>query len=281
MNQCYFPCFNPEITLLGGQSFSWDKVVENGNTYYIGTTDSKVIKIQYKEDTLYWQTYPEKNDEKFINEYFRINYDYNSVLAKICNDKFVKKALEHVPFVRILKQPLNLTVFSFIMSSNSNIKKIRFCYRELSRLLGRKIGVEGIIYSLFPNAEILLNASLEKLREAKVGYRAKYIKKTAKMLVELNYENRLKNLSCDIARNELLKLFGVGPKVADCILTFALNCENIMPIDVWTRRLLMDLYKVPEKWSYKQIKEWTERNFHGYASLSGQILFEWYRSRKK
>ena len=82
-------------------------------------------------------------------------------------------------------------------------------------------------------------------------------------------------------RDELLKLSGVGPKVADCILLFStLKRFDVFPIDVWVRRVMNDLYihKEDEKnVSKKEILKLANDKFGNLEGIAQQYLFYWRR----
>ncbi len=277
MNKLYFPNFNHKITLLGGQSFSWDLIDENK---YIGVTDSTVVKLKVEGDYIFWQTYPQNNNVDFINQYFQIDLDYERIIKAIVKDKYINKAFEHYGNIRILKQPVVYTILTFIISANNSIKSIRKSVRALAKLYGKPIKVSGVgTINLFPSLEILAMLSEEQIRKTKVGFRAKYIKQTAmrllkeKSVLELQDEDKL--------RSFLISLPGVGNKIADCVLGYGLGFKNVTAIDVWGKRILVDLYRLPNHWKYEDYRIWTKKNFFGYATYAGQYLFEWYRNKDK
>ncbi|MBD3329015.1 hypothetical protein GF357_00805 [Candidatus Dojkabacteria bacterium] len=279
MNKTQLSNFNHKVTLLGGQTFSWE-LADPKNSTYIGVTQNYAIKARFEKKYLYWQTYPEKDNFSLIKSYFRLDEDYQRILSNIGHDKFVKKAMLAVPNIRLLRQPFDQTTLSFIISANNNITAIRKSINHLRRMLGDKIDVDGQDVFLFPKTDVIANTDKAKLRETKIGYRDKYISKTAKLLVEQDLAGKITKFSEEKARKHTLALPGVGNKVSDCILIFALGFENLSPIDVWTKRFLTDLYNLPANWSYEQFRAWVKDNFHGYASWANQFLFEWYRNAK-
>ncbi len=268
--------FNYDLTLLGGQSFSWDKLSDNKT--YLGTTDKNAIVIRPTKDTLYWQTYPKQNDFDFVKEYFQIGIDYQRIIKTIQQDPIVAKAIKSHPNIRILKQPFNYTVLTFIISANNNIKSIRKSVRKLSKLFGEKINIPGIDeVNLFPTAKKMASLSIRDLQRTSVGFRAKYLKETAKLLTEKRLSERYLQMSEEELREELLKLHGVGDKIADCVLAFAAGFEDVTPMDVWGKRILVDLYDLSDNLKYQEYRNFTKQQFNGYGLYAGQFLFEWYR----
>ena len=96
--------------------------------------------------------------------------------------------------------------------------------------------------------------------------------------VDLDKLSKLENTN--LMREELLKLDGVGPKVADCILLFGLKRLDVFPIDVWVRRVMNDLYihnDDEEKVNKKELQKLAEEKFGNLCGLAQQYLFYWKR----
>ena len=147
---------------------------------------------------------------------------------------------------------------------------------------GKEIIWDGKKYYTFPTPEELRNVSVEEYRKLGLGFRDIRVYETTKMI--LNKEVDLKKLfkeETETVREELLKLSGVGPKVADCILLFSyLKRFEVFPIDVWVRRVMNDLYIKEEdetKVSKVKIEKIANEKFGNLAGLAQQYLFYWRR----
>ena len=150
----------------------------------------------------------------------------------------------------------------------------------------KKIEFEGNIYYEFPTPEELSKASIEDLRALGTGFRDKRIFNTTKMILEkkVDLEKITKFETSEEMREELLKLDGVGPKVADCILLFSLKRLDVFPIDVWVRRVMNDLYihnEIEEKVNKQQLQKLAEEKFGNLAGMAQQYLFYWKREENK
>ena len=137
----------------------------------------------------------------------------------------------------------------------------------------------------FLHQKQLRNVSVEEYRKLGLGFRDIRVYETTKMI--LNKEVDLKKLfneDTETVREELLKLSGVGPKVADCILLFStLKRFEVFPIDVWVRRVMNDLYIKNEdekKVSKKQILEIADKKYGNLAGIAQQYLFYWRREKE-
>lgn len=274
MNTLELKNFNLEGTLLGGQAFNWDLI----DGIYYGFTQDKIIKIKSIDgNSVEWQTYPGQNDFEFINRYFGLSENYDDVLFKIQKDQHIKFAIEKYPAIRILNQDFEQTLLSFILSSHKSIKGVRKLVRDLSKKYGEKIRVDDIEFSLFPKTEVLAALLEQDLRNAGAGFRAKYLKSAAERLLELRNDGIDFYSEEDFVREELLKFIGIGDKIADCIMTFSLQFKTVTPLDIWGKRVLIDLYNVNPKLKYAEMRDWYKNYFGENTSIAGQFLFEYYR----
>lgn len=277
--------FNLEHIFECGQCFRWNKVEENT---YIGVIKDAVIKVQ-KEKNRYIFTGKSDNGnfEDIINYYFDLatNYSiYKEKLSKI--DKFMDESVKFGEGIRILRQDLWETIISFIISANNNIPRIKKIIERLSKEYGKEVEFEGKKYYKFPTPEELADVSAEELRKLGLGFRDERIVSTTHMVLmnQVNLDELKKMNNTEIMREELLKLDGVGPKVADCILLFALKRFDVFPVDVWVRRVMNDLYihnEVEEKVSKRQLQELAEDKFGRMSGLAQQYLFYWKREDSK
>ena len=213
--------FNLVHILECGQCFRWEKQDDNS---YIGVVNDSVVKIYEDNGTIKVKGVTLiDNIEEYLNEYFDLdtNYEiYKKRLSKI--DKYMKNSIDFGYGIRILNQDLWETIISFIISANNNIPRIKKIINAISKEYGNKIVFENNEYYTFPSAESLGRASVEDLRKLGLGFRDKRVHKTTKMIldkeVDLDYLRGLDDT--EKIKEELLKLDGIGEKVADCILLF-------------------------------------------------------------
>jgi len=238
---------NLKTTLLGGQAFNWDQI---GDSFY-GFFKDGVVKVIEKDGKYYWQTYPEPDNLSLVSEYFDLNTDYNLLKTAIIKDEHIAKAVNYVEDVRILNQDFEQTLLSFILTSHKNIKAVRKLVRDLSKHFGKKIVVDGIEFFTFPSAIDISNSSEQKLRELGAGFRSRYLLE-ASLKLNSSYPNLL-NSSEDDIRSFLTSFNGVGDKIADCVMVFYLNQRGVSPLDIWGKRVLIDLYSVDSKLKYFQM----------------------------
>ena len=263
-----------------GQCFRWNKE-ENGS--YTGVFHKNVINVEKNGDVITFKGVCEGNIEKVCTQYFDLERDYSKIrneLSKI--DDNLKNSIEYGKGIRILNQDLWETIISFIISANNNIPRIKLIIDRLSKSYGQKIEWDGKEYYTFPTAEELKNVKVEDFRKLGLGFRDIRLYETTKMVLnkEVDLDN-LKNMPTEKAREELLKLSGVGPKVADCILLFSdLKRFDVFPIDVWVRRVMNELYIKKEdetKVTKKEIQDIADSKFGNLQGLAQQYLFYWKR----
>ena len=182
----------------------------------------------------------------FWEEYFDLKGDYAVYTEQIApDDLYLKNAAEYGSGIRILRQDLWEMTVSFLISQQNNIARIRRCIENICKSYGNKmINEHGEVFYAFPMPEALAVLEENALLECNLGYRSKYVVRTAKSIVtgEIDLE-AVSRLPYREAREELLKLFGVGRKVADCICLFALHKLEAFPVDTHIEQALQAHYK--------------------------------------
>lgn len=263
-----------------GQCFRWDKQ-EDGS--YIGVIKNGVLKVSKQGKSVAFEGVLEGDINSIVYDYFDLETNYNDFkdrLSKI--DDNMKRSIEFGNGIRILNQDLWEMVISFIISANNNIPRIKGIINRISEKVGQKVTWNGKDYFLFPSPEELSKLSVADLRALGTGFRDKRIYNTIQMIInkEFNLDSLIKIKSTEEIRNELLKLDGVGEKVADCILLFALHRFDTFPVDVWVRRVMNVLYIHNEdeaKVNKKQIREVAYSLFGEIEGIAQQYLFYWAR----
>jgi len=182
----------------------------------------------------------------FWEEYFDLKGDYAGYKEKIApDDAYLKNAVEFGSGIRILRQDLWEMIVSFLISQQNNIARIRRCIENICESYGEKlVNGHGEIFYAFPMPEVLAELEEDALMECNLGYRSKYVVRTAKSIIagEIDLET-VSKLPYREAREELMKLFGVGQKVADCICLFALHKLEAFPVDTHIDQALQAHYK--------------------------------------
>ena len=197
--------------------------------------------------------------------YFDLHTDYAGIKKAIDpEDFYLQEAARIGGGIRILRQELWETIVTFIISQQNNIPRIQKCVDALCGEFGSEAeNFHGNAYRLFPGPEAVASATEERLREMGLGYRAPYIVKTARMVCEKEVDlDRLPALGYEEAKAELLKLCGVGTKVADCICLFALHHIEAFPIDTHIKAMLK---RYPEGFPFER--------YQGFAGVLQQYAF--------
>lgn len=267
-----------------GQCFRWNKEEDNS---YTGIIKNDVINVKEENNKIIFTGVIDGNFEETIIEYFDFNTDYKEYKNKLSKiDEYLKESIKFGNGIRILKQDLWECIISFIISANNNIPRIKKIIERISENYGSEIIWNGKKYYTFPTPEQLSKASIEDLRNLGLGFRDKRVFNTTKMIVEnkINLNSLKKMNNTEKIKEELLKLDGVGEKVADCILLFALKRLDTFPIDVWVRRVMNDLYihnDDENKVNKKEILELANKKFLGLEGIAQQYLFYWKRENGK
>lgn len=257
-----------------GQCFRINKHSSKQNTYTVIAYGKYLEVIQVPESKEVKFNCTDKEFEEIWKKYFDLEANYGYYIDHVdTEDKFLTSAVAAGDGIRILRQELWETMVSFIISQNNNISRIKKSIEVLCEFCGKgqKAG-DGTIYYLFPQAEDLLDIKL--LQIAKLGYRDKYIQKLAENVVagEINMEilnNPL--LTDEYIENYLKGIYGIGTKVANCIMLFGLHKINSFPMDTWIKKIIRDEYN----------GVFPVDQYNGFVGIIQQYIFNYAMHRKE
>ncbi|HMK32197.1 MAG TPA: DNA glycosylase [Nitrosopumilaceae archaeon] len=275
-----FTRINLDTTINSGQVFLWDKI----DGVWYGVNGAEILRVKQNPFEII-------SSEKKPSDFFRQDDNMEKILKEISKDKLVRSAVESFPGLRLLRQDPFQCYISFICSSNSSIQNIKQMLKRMCQKFGKKIDFDGHEFFAFPTVEKLAKANMKDLLSCGLGFRAKYVKAATTSVhsgaLKLNF---LKKSDYKHAKEELENIYGIGNKVADCILLFSLEKLESFPIDRWTQRILQKYYSkkffglieksLTEK-NYEAIHKKIVEYFGPYAGYSQQFLFKMERELNK
>lgn len=257
---------NVKDILTSGACFRF-KLEEDGSITNI--LSDRVINIKQEENIIYVKSNKYENLKEIIHEYFDLCRDYNKINKKILKtNKELTNIIDKCKSYRILNQEPFEMCISYIISQNNNVKRISKSIEKLSELYGKKVIFENKEYYLFPKYEDIKNITKEELSTLKIGFRDKYI---LDFLDKYESLSDINNLSTEDAIKELLKVKGIGMKVASCILLFGYKRLDVYPIDTWVKQYISENYDI--KNDQKTIEKFAKEKYGEYAGLIIQYMF--------
>jgi len=263
---------NIRETINSGQIFLWENY---GNEWFVLDGDDIIMGKQTPFEVLTFS--------KRVKNFFRQDDNYVKILKEITKDKIVKKTSRYYPGLRITRQDPFQCCISFIVSSNSNIPNIRMRLQKLCRKFGTKVRFQKRDFFLFPEPKRLARATMQELNQCKLGYRSKYVLDTSRAIASGEIDlDELKKIKYEQAKESLLKLPGIGDKVADCIMLFSLEKLDAFPLDTWMLKILQKYYsdkfcidkKTISKKRYEDVRQDILEHFGRYAGYSQQFLYK-------
>ena len=270
--------FNVRDIFECGQCFRWNEQ-EDGS--YTGIFGKNVLNVkQEPEKKIIITGICDGDIEEACRKYFDLDRDYEAIKEKLASiDEYMQESIKYGEGIRILNQDLWEMIISFIVSANNNIPRIKGIIDRMSKKYGTCIVFRGQEYYTFPTPEALATASMEDLRALGLGFRDKYIFETTRKIVngEVDLEKLKQEENTEVLRKKLLEIPGVGPKVADCVMLFALNRFDVFPVDVWVKRVISELYFNKKEQTPNVIHEFAEKQYGNLAGLAQQYLFYWRR----
>lgn len=270
-------CFDIGQILESGQVFRFEQINENSYILIAKQKHIKLVQQPGSNNLMIHHTTVGEFDEIW-KAYFDLDTDYKGISRTLSDkDAYMKAAIEFGYGVRILKQDPWEMLISFIISQNKAIPHIKQCIANITERYGDEIGYDhdtDKTYYTFPTPEQLLRATEEELRECKVGFRAPYIVDACKKVTGGEVDlNELYTLSASEAKEKLMQIKGVGPKVSDCILLFAYSKMDLFPTDVWIKRVIEGMYFEGKEISLKAIQTFAREYYGDLAGYAQQYLF--------
>lgn len=242
---CGHTPFNVGLTLDCGQAFRWE---ETGENIYRGVAFGRELTIKDETEGLLFLGTPEDEIKEIWARYFDIDRDHNEIMKRLSRDPFISEAYSRFGGIHILNQEPWETLCSFIISACNNIPRIKGIVNRLSEALGESVGES---FS-FPDAKTLAVLKEDDLAFLRAGYRVPYILDAARKVAEGEIDfTAIRKMAEEDARRELMKIKGVGRKVADCTLLFSLGFSDCYPIDRHIERATKEIYPggIPEFFS--------------------------------
>lgn len=262
-----------------GQCFRWNKTEDGG---YFGIVGNKAMKITQSSDEIVFHNTSEKDFKDIWYDYFDLGRSYENIKLSFMSDSTLSEALEYGSGIRILRQQLWECIVSFIISASNNIPRIKKIVEAFAYNFGEEIVYTGHTYHAFPTPEKTASLSLDDLSIIKAGFRDKYIlDAAAKFLTDpkMNTEYLYSVPSAE-AKKILMSIKGVGNKVADCVLLFALGKYDCFPIDVWMKRIMEYCYFDGQPQTIPTLAEYAKKRFGNFGGFAQQYLFFYARENK-
>ncbi len=255
--------FNLTYTLESGAFFRY----YNQKDHYVVITQNYLIKIKQHNNNLYY----EGCSEDFLKTFFRLDFSLENIdgFKKFAQ---LRKIYEEFKGLRLIKQDIWECTLSYMLSVNSSIKMIQKNLEWLSQKYGGKIN--NNFYSL---------PTPQKLKKGRIftrifGLRAKFLRRLPDSFIAI--KNKLHgNLTYQQKKDLLLGIYGVGDKVAECILLYSLNENNAFPVDRWIARFLIKYFDLNMK-SSKDIRKWAQDKFGENCGWVQQYLYLFARKYK-
>lgn len=249
-------------TLDCGQAFRFSE----SDGVWRGVAMGRALSLTQEGNKITLFDVKEEEFNSLWRRYFDLDRDYEMIKSSVSSNEILKKATDFSDGIHILRQEPWEAVCSFIISANNNIPRIKGIISRLCENFGFKIA-DGLF--TFPSAERIAALTLDDLAVIKSGFRAKYILDAAQKFSRNEIDvDALYTLPIDEARNKLMTIKGIGPKVADCALLFGWGRVECFPVDVWIRRAMNHFFG--ENGLPSEAVE--------YAGIVQQYLFYWART---
>jgi N-glycosylase/DNA lyase len=268
------PDFDLQTTLDSGQVFHWEKL--GGG--FIGPIGDRPVYVEQAGNSLLVSG----GCVDLVRNYFALDHPLAEICASFPDDAVMSAAKEFCRGLRIIRQPKWECLATFICSSMKQVAHIRQISRKLRERFGEARQIDNHVGHAFPSPQRIAQSSEKELRKCALGYRAKNLLGTARLVASGVVDlEKLGTLSDVDLRARLCELPGVGAKVANCVMLFAYERLRAFPIDVWIERVLRERYfPRSRKLNAKRLEAFTQEYFGDHGGYAQQYLFHHARTTK-
>lgn len=259
------------------EDFSIEAIAESGQCFRIVRRDNGIwsviacgrqLGIKELGDGQFEFGCSSSEFDEIWRSYFDLDTDYGIYRSAVLpDDEYLKTAVSFGSGIRMLRQEPWEMLISFIISQRKSVPAIRTSVERLSQRFGTRI--DGTDAYAFPKPQALAEADTGKLAECGLGYRIDYVRNAAELEVcgALRLDE-LGKLDTEELIAELMKLNGVGIKVASCVALFGYHRLDTVPVDVWMKRVIENVYhgELPEE--YRQYAGVLQQYMFNYARLN-------------
>ena len=275
------PDFDLEKTLESGQVFHWQRIGDG----FVGAIGDLPVYVEQRGNVLTVRDgeaarSPRLSLRRIVARHFALDHPLGEICNSFPKDPVMNAARKFCHGLRIIRQPKWECLATFICSSMKQVAHIRQISLALRKRFGerRRIG-DQLVYT-FVSPPRLAQASEKELLECKLGYRAKNLRATARLVSSGQADLEAWSALSDAElRKQLCALPGVGPKIANCVMLFAYERLRAFPIDVWIERVLRQHYfSRRRKMSVQRLRQFSETYFGEHGGYAQQYLFHQARS---
>ena len=275
-------------TLDSGQVFRWQKLTDS----WVGVVGKHWLRLTQGPDGIQAETALPVEDWNWLRGFLQTEVDLAAVLGTFPDDAPMQAAVAACHGLRVLHQDPWECLASFILSSTKQIVQIRQIIALLCERFGEPCsgapmtrsssGTGQTLQFSFPTPRRIAAATEAELRACKMGFRAPHLLAAARQIADGKFDlYHPRHLPLAEARAELMKLRGIGGKIADCVLLFAYGFDAAFPVDVWVERALRQLYFPRRRVTEKRLRHFTVTHFGPHAGYAQQYLFHYMRTKMK
>lgn len=268
------PDIDLELTMTCGQTFCWNRT--DGELYGEGENEfytfrkGKPMVIKETENGIEAVTELGRDE---VKDALDLHTDLDETFSRFPENEALERSKQELWGLRIINDEFFPCLISYLCSPQMRIERIKQMHGDIARKFGEKIDFNGEELHRFPNPEELSEASEEDLRDLGVGYRAEYIVESTEIVRNGFDHNELDEMSYGEAREKMKELYGVGDKVADCVLLFSKRFHEAYPIDTWAQKAVKA--HLPELYhdDYGKTSENVREYFGEKAGYAQEYLF--------
>ena len=284
---------NLDLTINSGQTSQPPWMETDGTFSNVVLLDNEPFIFKVRQSDIYLDF--NLDDKKAVSKLkyiFDLDFNLDKFYKYLNNHEELKDMSKFCEGMRLFLAPDPFEcVISSICSANNSIKR----WTKSISQIKRNWGMRHDDYYTFPKSSDLAKIYLDEeeefnssniqdicdcnnnLKSCGVGYRAPYMRLASELFTDETDLSEISSMGYDEAFETILKVPGVGPKVADCILLYGFNFKEAFPSDVWIKRIVSYLYFDGKDISVAKVRDFGMEEFGEYAGYVQLYMFHYAR----
>ncbi|MGC4021571.1 MAG: DNA-3-methyladenine glycosylase [Cyclobacteriaceae bacterium] len=243
-----------------------------------------LFRIRYENNYLdvnYFGSEPSTQTQKYVENYIREWFDLETDLRPFYSlakkDELLKDLVKKFKGYRIIGQPdLFESLVWAVLGQQINLQFAYTLKQRFVEQFGERVNFAGQDYFLFPEPKIvsrLTDSDLLPLQFSR--QKSKYVKLIGEAFeIEAVSKEKLKSLSFDDAKSELMKIKGIGNWTANYSLMKTFRYPNAFPLeDAGLHNAIKNLKGMKKKPSLAQVKR-IFKNYKGWEAYATLYLWK-------
>ena len=208
---------------------------------------------------------------------FNLKSDISEFSKKFRKDKFLGSLIKKWSGMKpVAANSFYETLIIYIVLQNATVRRTHQMLENLFNKFGKRVKFDNKILSTFWQPKAITKKPEQVLRDLKLGYRAKFLKRISEQFANGEIDEfKMRKMERDELKKEALKLYGIGSASVEYLLFEDFyHCDHLATIPPWEQKIMSRLLFNKKLVSTKRILDFFRKNYKGWEKLTFHYIWE-------